>query len=181
MERRNRYTVLGLTDGLFLGVGISLGVSFFNSYKFTLISILIVGISGALSNLFAIYNAEEYVTGEQIREYKRILFAADYNPKKIRRSRHMKSIKAAVIAFSATLIGSIVVLLPYIAASIISFNGIIETSLTSLVLSLIVLGYVGSRNREKSDMLKGALKTSGIGLMIAAASAAVGFILTSVL
>ncbi len=181
MEKRNRYTILGLTDGLFLGIGIALGISFFNDYSFTFISILLVGVTGALSNLFATYNAEEYVTGEQIKEYKRILFARDYNPRKIRHARHASSVKAALSSFGATLVGSFVVLAPYIISSAVSYGGIKETSVVSLLISLAILGYVGSRNKEKKDRAKGGLKMVGLGLLIAMASSGVGLAVSSLL
>ena len=140
-----------------------------------------MGISGALSNLFATYNAEEYVTGEQIREYKRMLFARDYNPKKIRHSRHMKSIRAALASFIATLVGSFIVLAPYIISSAISFQQIRDTSIASLVLSLCILGYIGSRNRERGERMRNGLKMIGIGLLIAIASSGVGFLVNTFL
>ena len=70
MEKsRSRYIILGLSDGLFLGLGISLGISFFHNYQLTFASILLVGISGSLSNFFSTYNAENFVLGQQIKEY----------------------------------------------------------------------------------------------------------------
>ncbi len=176
MERaRSRYTILGLSDGLFLGLGISLGISFFRSYQLTFASILLVGISGSLSNFFSTYNAENFVLGRQILEYKRVLFAKEYNPHKITKDKLAKNIKYAEMSFVSTLGGSFIVLLPYLSYYIIRIKQNLTTSLLSLILSLFVLSLIGSYSQEKKiDRLVAGLKTAGIGLVIAAISAVVG-------
>lgn len=183
MERaRFRYIILGLSDGLLLGIGLSLGVSFFHVYSVTIASILLAGFTNALSNMFATYNAETFTAGQQMREYKEVLFLKDYSPEKITRSKREKSIRYALISFIFTVSGSLIVLSPYVAFYSIGQSGILPATATSLIASLLVLGFIGSYNyNEMYEKLKGALKTMGIGLSIAALSTAVGFIVSSLI
>ncbi len=176
---RIRYTILGLSDGLFLGIGLSLGVSFLQNYNLTLTSILLVGITGALSNMFSTYNAENYATGEQMREYKRFLFVKDYNPGKLADSRHAKSVRYAFLNFVFTLLGSAIVLAPYALFYFAGYGHLQEASVISLVVSLTVLGLIGSRySSETIGKIKAGLRIVGIGIAIAAASSAVGLALS---
>lgn len=179
MERaRSRYIILGLSDGLFLGLGISLGISFFNSYQLTFASILLVGVSGSLSNFFSTYNAENFVLGQQIREYRRVLFAKDYNPHKITKMKKFKNIKYAELSLLSTLAGSIIVLLPYVVYYLIKEKQDLVTSLISLASSLFILSLIGSHSQEKrASKVKEGLKTAGIGLFIATISAVLGVII----
>ncbi len=181
MERnRARYLVLSISDGLFLGLGLSLGVSFFNEYSFTFVSILLVGITGALSNMFSVYNAENFATGLQLMEYKKFMFTRDYNPVKLASSKHMKSLKYAAESFISTITGSIIVIAPYLAFYFSNKNGIRSASIASFIISIAVLGLIGSYSQHGSiARLKAALKTAGIGVVIAALSASVGFVLSS--
>lgn len=179
MERaKSRYTILGLSDGLFLGLGISLGISVFHSYQLTFTSILLVGISGSLSNFFSTYNAENFMLGQQLKEYKHVLFAKEYDPKKMTKLKKAKNIKYAEISFLATLIGSIIVLFPYLLYYAIALKDGITTSIISLLLSLFVLAVIGSYSQEeKFKKIKEGLKTAGIGLLIAAISALLGVLI----
>lgn len=181
MERgRAKYFVLSISDGLFLGLGLSLGVSFFNEYSFTFTSILLVGITGALSNMFAIYNAESFTSGMQLLEYKTFLFARDYDPVKLARSKHKKSLKYATESFLSTMLGSMIVIAPYLVFYSLSGNGVRLASVASLAISLVVLAIIGSYHHSGlKSKIKGALKTTGIGVAIAALSALVGFLLST--
>ncbi|MCL4397050.1 VIT1/CCC1 transporter family protein [Candidatus Parvarchaeota archaeon] len=179
MERaKNRYIILGLSDGLFLGLGISLGISVFHSYQLTFASILLVGVSGSLSNFFSAYNAENFVLGQQMKEYRKILFAKEYNPKKITKLKRAKNLRYAEIGFLSTLLGSVIVLLPYLVYYALKATQNIITSVISLILSLIVLAVIGSYSQEeKMQKIKEGLKTAGIGLLIAAISAFLGILI----
>ncbi len=181
MERaRSRYIILGLSDGLFLGLGISLGISFFHSYNLTFASILLVGVSGSLSNFFSTYNAENFVLGQQIKEYGKIMFARDYNPDKITKNKKSKNLKYAELSFLSTLLGSLIVLTPYIAYSLLKIRKDSSASIISLIASLIILAYVGSYSIEKKkDRIKEGLKTASIGLLIAVISAGIGIIINT--
>ncbi len=180
MERAKlRYTILGLSDGLFLGIGLSLGVSFFHTYSLTFASILLVGITGALSNMFATYNAESFTTGQQMLEYREALFLKEYRPKKIEKSRAEKNVGYAIRSFLFTILGSLIVLAPYAAFYFGGQNDIFPASMISLAISLLVLGFIGSHNEEEMhEKIIGGLKTIGIGITIAALSALVGFVLS---
>ncbi len=181
MERaRSRYLIFGLTDGLFLGLGISLGISVFNSYQLTLTSILLVGISGSLSNFFSTYNAENFILGQQIKEYQRILFSKDYNPHKITNTKRSKNLGYAITSFISTLIGSTIVLSPYIAFYALKIKQDTIASILSLIVSLIILSYVGSYSVEKlGEKIKEGAKTAGIGLIIAGASTVIGLLINT--
>jgi predicted membrane protein (TIGR00267 family) len=179
MERaKSRYAILGLSDGLFLGLGISLGISIFHSYQLTFTSILLVGISGSLSNFFSTYNAENFMLGQQLKEYKQVLFAKEYNPKKMTKLKKAKNITYAEVSFVSTLIGSAIVLFPYLLYYAINAKEDITTSIISLLLSLFVLAIIGSYSQEeKFKKIKEGLKTAGIGLLIAAISALLGILI----
>jgi predicted membrane protein (TIGR00267 family) len=179
MEKsRSRYIILGLSDGLFLGLGISLGISFFHNYQLTFASILLVGISGSLSNFFSTYNAENFVLGQQIKEYGRVLFARDYNPNKMTRMKKFKNLIYAEVSFLSTLLGSFIVLIPYIIYSIIGISRNFSDSIISLALSLAILAYLGGYHIEKkADRIKDGLKTAGVGLLIAGVSAITGILI----
>lgn len=179
MERaKSRYVILGLSDGLFLGLGISLGISVFHSYQLTFASILLVGVSGSLSNFFSAYNAENFVLGQQMKEYRKILFAKEYNPKKITKLKKAKNLRYAEIGFLSTLLGSIIVLLPYLVYYTLNEKQSVTTSVISLILSLIILAFIGSYSQEeKAQKIKEGLKTAGIGLLIAAISAFLGVLI----
>ncbi len=183
MEKaRLRYTILGLSDGLFLGIGLSLGVSFFHTYSLTFASILLVGITGALSNMFATYNAENFATGQQMLEYREALFLKEYKPNKITKGKAKKNIGYAFRSFLFTMIGSLIVLAPYATFYLNGQSGILPASIISLAISLIVLGFIGSYNEEElHEKIMAGLKTIGIGIAIAALSTLVGFILSIVL
>ncbi|MCL4398396.1 MAG: VIT1/CCC1 transporter family protein [Candidatus Parvarchaeota archaeon] len=179
MEKaKSRYIILGLSDGLFLGLGISLGISVFHSYQLTFASILLVGVSGSLSNFFSAYNAENFVLGQQMKEYRKILFAKEYNPRKITKLKRAKNLRYAEIGFISTLLGSVIVLLPYLAYYAANAGQSIDTSIISLILSLIILAVIGSYSQEnKAQKIKEGLKTAGIGLLIAAISAFLGVLI----
>ncbi len=183
MERaRSRYTILGISDGLFLGLGLALGISFFHAYSLTFASVLLVGVSGALSNMFATYNAETFTTGQQLAEYKEALFLEEYRPKKLAKVKEAKNIRYATSAFVFTLIGSLIVLTPYAVFYLTGGSAIITASLVSLVVSLAILGFIGSYHEAKlKNKIKSGLKTIGIGLSIAALSAFIGFALSFLL
>jgi predicted membrane protein (TIGR00267 family) len=176
MERaKSRYIILGLSDGLFLGLGISLGISVFHSYQLTFASILLVGMSGSLSNFFSAYNAENFVLGQQMKEYKKILFAKEYNPKKVTELKRAKNLRYAEIGFISTLLGSVIVLLPYLVYYALNARQSISTSVISLISSLVILAFIGSYSQEeRTQKIKEGLKTAGIGLLIAAISAFLG-------
>ncbi len=182
MEKaRSRYIILGLSDGLFLGLGLSLGISFFHNYNIALTSILLVGITGALSNLFAIYNAETFITGQQMNEYGTALFVEDYNPKKITHFRHKRSIRYAVMSFFFTLLGSLIVVAPYAVLHVIGIGGIENASIASLVLTLFILAVIGTYHQKTvKDRVRSAARTVGIGIAIAMASSLAGLLLSSV-
>ena len=177
MERASsRYFVFGISDGLFLGLGLSLGVSFLNSYNFTFISVALVGVTGAMSNFFSVYNAENFVTGQRMKEYKEALFVREYKPNKLTELRHKKSVVYALTIFLATLIGSFIILLPYLAAYGYSASQIRTSSVISLVLALLLLGIIGAYNSDNtSERIKNAVKSIGIGLVISVLSALVGY------
>ncbi len=179
MERaKSRYVILGLSDGLFLGLGISLGISVFHSYQLTFASILLVGVSGSLSNFFSAYNAENFVLGQQMKEYRKVLFAKEYDPKKITKLKKAKNLRYAALGFISTLLGSVIVLLPYIAYYALKATQSVATSIISLVLSLIILAIIGSYSQEeKRQKIKEGLKTAGIGLLIAGISAFLGVLI----
>ncbi|MGC8533249.1 MAG: VIT1/CCC1 transporter family protein [Candidatus Parvarchaeum sp.] len=179
MERaKSRYVILGLSDGLFLGLGISLGISVFHSYQLTFASILLVGVSGSLSNFFSAYNAENFVLGQQMKEYRKILFAKEYDPKKITKLKKAKNLKYAEIGFLSTLLGSIIVLLPYLVYYSLNEKQSVTTSIISLILSLIILAFIGSYSQEENaQKIKEGLKTAGIGLLIAVISAFLGVLI----
>ncbi|EFD92411.1 MAG: hypothetical protein CSMARM5_0088 [Candidatus Parvarchaeum acidophilus ARMAN-5_'5-way FS'] len=181
MERtKSRYIILGLSDGLFLGLGISLGISFFHSYNLTFASILLVGVTGSLSNFFSTYNAENFVMGLQIKEYGKVMFARDYNPHKITKMKKFKNLTYSEISFISTLIGSFIVLLPYLAFFFIKLKQNFSASIISLVISLIILAYIGGYSIEnKKERIKEGVKTAGIGLMIALVSAAIGILINT--
>ncbi|MCL5420724.1 MAG: VIT1/CCC1 transporter family protein [Candidatus Parvarchaeota archaeon] len=183
MERaKSRYIILGLSDGLFLGLGISLGISFFHSYQLTFASILLVGVSGSLSNFFSVYNAENFVLGQQIREYRRVLFAKEYNPHKITALKRSKNMQYAEISLLSTLLGSVIVLLPYVLYYIANIKQNAVTSLISLVLSLTILGVIGSYSQEKrNSKIKEGVKTAGIGLLIAGVSVVIGIVINALI
>lgn len=183
MERvSSRYLVFGISDGLFLGLGLSLGVSFLNSYSFTFVSVALVGITGALSNFFSVYNAENFVTGQRIKEYKEALFVQEYKPNKLTEFRHKKSVRYATTIFIATLIGSLIVLIPYLFSYGSAAQQIRESSIFSLVLALILLGAIGAYNSENTrERIKNSLKSIGIGLIISLLSALVGYAFSVVL
>lgn len=176
MERaRFRYIILGISDGLFVGLGLSLGISFFHTYSLTFASILLGGVTNALSNMFATYNAETFNVGQQLLEYKKVLFLEDYNPRKLTESKQKKNLTYAAISFLFTITGSLIVLAPYATFYVIGVTGILPASLTSLIITLSILGFIGSYNHEKlNDKLKSGLKTVGIGIAIAGLSTAVG-------
>ncbi len=89
-----------------------------------------------------------------------------------------KNIKYAEISFLATLIGSIIVLFPYLLYYAIALKEGITTSIISLLLSLFVLAVIGSYSQEeKFKKIKEGLKTAGIGLLIAAISALLGVLI----
>ena len=179
MERaKNRYIILGLSDGLFLGLGISLGISVFHSYQLTFASILLVGVSGSLSNFFSAYNAENFVLGQQMKEYRKILFAKEYSPNKITQLKKAKNLRYAEIGFLSTLLGSFIVLLPYIIYYALNAKQSVITSIISLILSLIILAFIGGYSQEeRTQKIKEGLKTAGIGLLIAAISAFLGILI----
>jgi predicted membrane protein (TIGR00267 family) len=179
MERaKNRYIILGLSDGLFLGLGISLGISVFHSYQLTFTSILLVGISGSLSNFFSVYNAENFVLGQQMKEYRKILFAKEYNPKKITKLKKAKNLKYAELGCISTLLGSFIVLFPYLIYYLLNAKQTINTSIISLGLSLVILGIIGSYSQEnKTQKIKEGLKAAGVGLLIAVISAFLGILI----
>jgi predicted membrane protein (TIGR00267 family) len=183
MERlKSRYSIIGLSDGLFIGLGLSVGVSFFSSYNFTLAATLLGGLTSALSNFFSTYNAETFATAERLQEYKHLLFLKEYQPKKLIKERNARSINYSFITFGFTLIGSVFVLIPYILASIYEVNSLQTAAVASFILSLIGLGVMGGYNSESSGKaLRGALKTIGTGILISALSAAVGILLTTFL
>ncbi|MCL5101437.1 MAG: hypothetical protein M1348_02400 [Candidatus Parvarchaeota archaeon] len=180
MERaKARYTILGISDGLFVGIGLSLGISFFHAYSLTFASILLGGLTNALSNMFATYNAETFSTGQQLLEYKEILFLKDYNPIKLKKSKQEKSIRYATQSFVFTLVGSLIVLAPYIAFYFMGSAGIEPASITSLTMTLIILGFIGAYHQEHlHEKLKNGFKTIGIGATIALLSAIVGFLVS---
>jgi predicted membrane protein (TIGR00267 family) len=180
MERaRVRYIILGISDGLFLGIGLSLGISFFHAYTLTFASILLVGITGALSNMFATYNAEMFTSGQQLLEYKEALFVDEYKPGKLEKTKHDKSVRYAFMSFSFTLLGSLIVLAPYAAFYFSGQQVILYASITSLAISLIILGFIGSYNQTKlNEKIMGGLKTIGIGLSIAILSTVIGFLVS---
>ncbi len=182
MEKaRSRYIILGLSDGLFLGLGLSLGISFFHNYNIALTSILLVGITGALSNLFAIYNAETFTTGQQMSEYGTALFIKDYSPRKITHFRHKRSIRYAVISFFFTLLGSLIVVAPYAVLRIIKESGIENASIASLILTLSILAIIGTYHQKTvKDKIKSAARTVGIGITIAMASSLAGLLLSRI-
>ncbi len=183
MERgKSRYTILGISDGLFVGLGLSLGISFFHAYSLTFASILLGGVTNALSNMFATYNAETFTTNQQLLEYKEALFLKDYSPSKMTRSKRQKNVRYALRSALFTILGSLIVLAPYAAFYFMGQRGILPASIVSLAVTLIVLGFVGSYHQESGrDKLRGGLKTVGIGIAVAALSVLVGFVISSLL
>ena len=74
--------------------------------------------------------------------------------------------------------GSVIVLLPYIAYYALKATQSVATSIISLVLSLIILAIIGSYSQEeKRQKIKEGLKTAGIGLLIAGISAFLGVLI----
>lgn len=177
MEKgRSRYTILGLSDGLFVGLGLSLGISFFHTYSLTFASVLLGGITNALSNMFATYNAETFTANQQLLEYKEALFLKEYNPRKLADSKRRRSARYAAMSFMFTLAGSLIVLAPYAAFYFMGQSGIFPASLLSLAITLSILGIMGAYHKKNlSDRIRSGLKTVGIGVLVASLSVVVGF------
>ena len=118
--------------------------------------------------------------GLQIKEYGKVMFARDYNPHKITKMKKFKNLTYSEISFISTLIGSFIVLLPYLAFFFIKLKQNFSASIISLVISLIILAYIGGYSIEnKKERIKEGVKTAGIGLMIALVSAAIGILINT--
>ena len=94
------------------------------------------------------------------------------------RMKKFKNLIYAEVSFLSTLLGSFIVLIPYIIYSIIGISRNFSDSIISLALSLAILAYLGGYHIEKkADRIKDGLKTAGVGLLIAGVSAVTGILI----
>lgn len=181
MERaKARYTILGLSDGMFFGLGLSLGVSFLHSYQITFASIIISGISGSLSNLFSVYNAETFIAMQQLHEYREALFEREYSPKKLTEEKRKKVVSYSEISFVSTLVGSVIVLLPYSFMFLIGIKNFSYAGLYSLLSAMIVLFFIGFAQKAKlNTRVKRGIKNAGIGFGVSVIAFIIGYIVST--
>ncbi len=117
---------------------------------------------------------------ERINEYKHYMFINDYSPKKIRLVRRIRGVKNSLLSMLFTLLGTIIIFLPFVIFYLINSKNVFYASIAALIVATFTLFILGGYGIDSiPDKIKSSINTALIGIAIAGLSSLIGFLLTT--